>query len=180
MDSNLDGLQTEGNGDQPNQDLNLTSEPEGTETLDEADVVEKTTLSQSYLFRQGIGIAKCLNAQIINLSIPDNTPIKLSANTPIYLELCNLANSFPDLLSRVLHQAITPLLLGKDFRNRKANVIKPSTSFEMKLKLGFLWIVSNSQESFPAPKLPAYNSTMTKHGVICIMDTLDSKLTACL
>ena len=36
LDSNPDGFQTEGSGDQPNQDSNPTSAPDGKETLDEA------------------------------------------------------------------------------------------------------------------------------------------------
>ena len=46
----------------------------------------------------------------------------------------------------------------------------------MKLKLGFLWLCLNSQKSFPAPKSHAYNSTVNKHGVVCIIDTVDSRL----
>ena len=142
--------------------------PTETDVVDSTDMVKDVTLSQSYLFRQGVGIAKSVNANIFNLAIPNTTPLDVSTNTTVYLSVCDEAKSFPDLLAKMVNRVITPLLFLKGVRNTIAKKITPEVSFEMKLKLGFLWLCLNSKESYLAPKLHAYNSMLIHSGVVCM------------
>ena len=51
------------------------------DVADSKDMVEDVTLSKSYLFRQGVSIAKMVNANIFNLSIP-NTCLLYTSPSP--------------------------------------------------------------------------------------------------
>ena len=92
---------------------------------DTTPAVEDTTLSQSYLFRQGVGIAKSINANIFNLTIPDTIPLDMSPNTTVYMSLCEEAKSFTDLIAKVVNRVITPLLFLKKIRKTIAKKTTP-------------------------------------------------------
>ena len=83
------------------QDELIDPVPAEADAADSTDMVEDVTLSQSYLFRQGVGIVKSVIANIFNLAIPDTAPLEMSTNTTVYMSLCNEAKSFPDLFPKL-------------------------------------------------------------------------------
>ena len=74
-----------------------------------------------------------------------------------------------------LQRARESIKIKKGNDKDKINVIV-EVSFKTKIQLAFYWLIKNSQELHPPPKLDAGHSIITKNDITCIKDSLDSRL----
>ena len=101
---NLDTSISQGTGD-------VSHEFDSAEGSTEETLTEAVTLSQSYLFRQGVGVTKCINSGLFELGILDKIPFPVPSYTILYELLCDQSKSFQDLMTKMWHRPPGKLFL---------------------------------------------------------------------
>ena len=94
------------------------------------------------------------------------------------------SKSYQHLLTQVVHLIVAPQIWLR--RARDAIKIKNNPkgdidtlgeiSFETKIHMAYLWVIKNSKELYSPPQLDASHNITSHNGIICIKDTLDSRL----
>ena len=69
--------------------------------------------SQSYLYRQGIGIAKALNSELFDVSHTEEFKYSPIRKLPeVYSKLLGEAKSISDLFQKIINQVISPCIFA--------------------------------------------------------------------
>ena len=131
--------------DEPVEDERIEDERHDVGDEEEGDLGEPTSESQAVLFRQGVGVHKLIAAQLFPL-FPENNIVvaPITAPTAINMRYLQLSPSLNLLVSGIVHNVVTPILLGRQLRGELT-----TDSLKMKIQLAWLYILASSQSCFP-------------------------------